>query len=981
MLNTFALGFTVRQAVAFFLSFSLVAPAFSANNYDYSNDSYNFPSYSYNTFDRSQQMAAYRVASFAQQSYTIPMRSPVQFPKFNLDFTFQTTFSSPKLDLGRASFVQPRFDARPVVRFDQKYSSLNNYKGTESPQTLGQTSVASFKNDNLKMTDSVLSLNKNMDLGSDLKSKSITPPLQASIASQPTKSRMLDLVPQSLGRFYGISDRQMPVAPQPTDTTRSLRPSAPIRIFNAVASAIKAVPELIQSMGHKISEMGKAVWNRVVLGHRTVQSFTLPDGSALDGKITINRKDALVSIAPGTVRTVGQRVDTKTGPTLTPAQTPVKINDHDYTQGKFISNGTTYNLAGPGIRLSNEARPNIETSDPFKVYVNGDGEGGETILGLGSVSPESRFKETTSGLNFRNMNGMWGLDANQSGTLNLNGTKIPITISDTGRLEKPIPADVLGSKVSQSIGGLVPNPETGGFQITGSAQIAPGEKVELGIPGIRPSQYTTGQMNDWRQETSVFIKQNGFEGRPSTEATLHQEGDKYVFTQGHVTFAAVTGPADGNKGQQTLYNEAVLSESSRLKIDGPTDFPNYDISVVAGNVSVAGNSSFIVENKTLYKEDGQDYSLTVKMNDRIVPIKVKSVDLPAGTFVAELPDMPLKDGEFVRPGPREVTGTIDFITAQATLNNMAVKAPLLKPRETPGMLETGPELTGNGYVLVKDNTISLNTDRLVNLDDYKNLEERKPIWTTTMNDRYATAMDAFINPDNTMVQRTGGLVLATAILPTKVVEDAVTFTVDSFHNAKDFSHHTFLAIHEPHAGDKFLETLKAVESGAEFAIRAEPGATLGVQTSRLAVKEGLSLAQQLAKNLREAKTSLNFQPLGESGHVAIPSSKIAQSSPREISSLKAEAVLGHYPEYIHVSDKIGGKRFNIPTVVWEKMSVSERWAANTKFLDRCIARGDTFVLATPIKSVVPGSYYQKELNYLFQKGYRLSDDARYLLPK
>ncbi|MBK8576052.1 MAG: hypothetical protein IPN90_10415 [Elusimicrobia bacterium] len=677
---------------------------------------------------------------------------------------------------------------------------------------------------------------------------------------------------------------------------------------------------------------------------------------------------------------MGQIENTKTGPAFAPAKTPVKINDQDYTQGKFVSNGTNYNLDGPGIRLSKEARPNIESSEPFKVFVNGDGKGGETILGLGSVSNESRFKETTSGLNFRNMGGMWGMDANQSGTLNLNGTKIPITISDTGRLEKPIKSDVLGSKVSQSIAGILPNPETGGFQITGSAQIGPDEKVQLGVPGIRPSQYTTGQMNDWRQETSVLIKQSGFEGRPTTEATLHQEGDKYVFTQGHVTFAAVTGPAEGNKGQQTLYNEAVLSENSRLKIDGPTDFPNYNISVVAGNVSVVGNSALIPENKTLYKRDGQDFGLTVKMNDRIVEIKVKSVDLAAGTFVAELPDMPLKDGEFVKSGTREVAGTIDFKNAQATLNNTAVKAPLLKPRETPGMLETGPELTGNGYVLVKDNTISLNTDRLVNLDDYKNLEERKPIWTTTMNDRYATAMDAFINPDNTMVQRTGGLLLATAILPTKVVEDAVTFTVDSIHNAKEFSHHAFLAIHEPHPGDKLLESLKAVESGAEFYIRAEPGATLGVQTSRLAVKEGLYLAQELAKTLREAKVTLNFQALGESGHVAIPS-KIAHSSLKEIPSLTGEAVLGHYPEYIQVADKIGGKRFNIPTAVWEKMSAAERWTANAKFLDRCIARGDTFILATPIKNVVPGSFYQKELNYLFQKGYRLSDDARFLLPK
>ena len=192
------------------------------------------------------------------------------------------------------------------------------------------------------------------------------------------------------------------------------------------------------------------------------------------------------------------------------------------------------------------------------------------------------------------------------------------------------------------------------------------------------------------------------------------------------------------------------------------------------------------------------------MNDRIVEIKVKNVDLAAGTFVAELPNIPHKDGEFVQSGSLEVMGTIDFKNAQATLNNTAVRAPLLKPRETPGLFETGPELTGNGYIVVKENTITLNTDRLVNLDDYKNLEERKPIWTTTMNDRYATAMDAFINPDNTMVQRTGGLLLATAILPTKVVEDAVAFSVDSVHNAKDVAQHTFLAIHEPQPGDELL---------------------------------------------------------------------------------------------------------------------------------------------------------------------------------
>lgn len=975
----------MRRAVAIIISFLLGAPTFSANNYDYNSDRNNSPSYSYNSFDRSQQVAAYRVASFANQSYSMPMRPPVQFPRFNLDFTFHTTFFSPKLDLGRGSFSQPRFEARPVVSVDRNFLNSNNFKTTESPQVIQQTNVAVIRNDTFKVSDSVLSLNKNVDVGFDLKAKSITPSQQASSPSQPIKGRVLDLVPPALGRFYGITDRQTPVAPQRRDATISLRASAPARIFDAVASAIKTVPAFIQSVGQKISEIGKAVWNRVVLGHRTVQSFKLPDGSALEGKITINRKDALVSVAPGTIRTVGQIENTKTGPAFAPAKTPVKINDQDYTQGKFVSNGTKYNLDGPGIRLSKEARPNIESSEPFKVFVNGDGKGGETILGLGSVSNESRFKETTSGLNFRNMGGMWGLDANQSGTLNLNGTKIPITISDTGRLEKPIKSDVLGSKVSQSIAGILPNPETGGFQITGSAQIGPDEKVQLGVPGIRPSQYTTGQMNDWRQETSVLIKQSGFEGRPTTEATLHQEGDKYAFTQGHVTFAAVTGPTEGNKAQKTLYNEAVLCESSRLKIDGPTDFPNYNISVVAGNVSVVGNSALIPENKTLYKCDGQDYSLTVKMNDRIVEIKVKSVDLAAGTFVAELPDMPLKDGEFVQSGAREVSGTIDFKNAQATLNNTAVKAPLLKPRETPGMLETGPELTGNGYVLVKDNTVTLMTDRLVNLDDYKNLEEHKPIWTRTMNDRYATAMDAFISPDNTTVQRTGGLLLATAILPTKVVEDAVTFTVDSIHNAKDFSHHTFLAIHEPLPGDKLLESLKAVESGAEFTIRAEPGATLAVHTGVVAAREGTSLLNDLvssASNGLKKSTPLERYQVGD----ILPNGRMAGEGPGTPSKLdfsrvkqSPSIILGQNMDdrIIPVSKRLGAKWLDLSDKEWT-------WPKNERFLKDSIeqvGQGNAHIYDIGYQRGRyhgPQSIYIRECDYLRENGFERVSTGRWV---
>lgn len=89
-------------------------------------------------------------------------------------------------------------------------------------------------------------------------------------------------------------------------------------------------------------------------------------------------------------------------------------------------------------------------------------------------------------------------------------------------------------------------------------------------------------------------------------------------------------------------------------------------------------------------------------------------------------------------------------------------------------------------------------------------------------------------------------------------------------------------------------------------------------------------------------------------------------------------VLGHYPEYVKVAETIGAKTFQIPTKVWNKMSPSGQWAANQKFLDRMISRGDNIRLATPLNKVKPGSFYQKELNYLFDRGYKVSSNGLWL---
>lgn len=92
-----------------------------------------------------------------------------------------------------------------------------------------------------------------------------------------------------------------------------------------------------------------------------------------------------------------------------------------------------------------------------------------------------------------------------------------------------------------------------------------------------------------------------------------------------------------------------------------------------------------------------------------------------------------------------------------------------------------------------------------------------------------------------------------------------------------------------------------------------------------------------------------------------------------------KTVLGHFPDYINMADNVGAHKFDIPVKVWDKMSDAERWIANQKFLDRAIKRGDDILLATPIEKVKPGSYFERELKYLFDQGYKLSQDGLSLI--
>lgn len=87
-------------------------------------------------------------------------------------------------------------------------------------------------------------------------------------------------------------------------------------------------------------------------------------------------------------------------------------------------------------------------------------------------------------------------------------------------------------------------------------------------------------------------------------------------------------------------------------------------------------------------------------------------------------------------------------------------------------------------------------------------------------------------------------------------------------------------------------------------------------------------------------------------------------------------VLGKYPEYVNLASKMKAKIFSIPVDVWNKMTKAEQWAANTKFLDRAIARGDKILLSNRLTSISEATgYFKKELQYLSDRGYRLAKDG------
>ncbi len=146
------------------------------------------------------------------------------------------------------------------------------------------------------------------------------------------------------------------------------------------------------------------------------------------------------------------------------------------------------------------------------------------------------------------------------------------------------------------------------------------------------------------------------------------------------------------------------------------------------------------------------------------------------------------------------------------------------------------------------------------------------------------------------------------------------------------------------------------------------------------VGEGVGDVLQIFVGSGEVKGLLQAVKIVKLADESIPVIKIIEEGAEagglaEDAAKTGTSVLGKFPDYLELASELEAKRFDIPPNIWNKMTEAERWVANTKFLDRMIARGDKIVLSNRVIDIktVTGTF-RKELDYLVGKGYRLSPD-------
>lgn len=87
--------------------------------------------------------------------------------------------------------------------------------------------------------------------------------------------------------------------------------------------------------------------------------------------------------------------------------------------------------------------------------------------------------------------------------------------------------------------------------------------------------------------------------------------------------------------------------------------------------------------------------------------------------------------------------------------------------------------------------------------------------------------------------------------------------------------------------------------------------------------------------------------------------------------MSSTTVLGQFPGYIALSDKLGARRFDVGPTAWAAMGPNTAWAANRHFLDAMSAAGDSFVLSVNPRLIRPGTWLFRELLHLRTRRVRI----------
>jgi RHS repeat-associated protein len=119
--------------------------------------------------------------------------------------------------------------------------------------------------------------------------------------------------------------------------------------------------------------------------------------------------------------------------------------------------------------------------------------------------------------------------------------------------------------------------------------------------------------------------------------------------------------------------------------------------------------------------------------------------------------------------------------------------------------------------------------------------------------------------------------------------------------------------------------------------------------------------------------------LGSAGRMLHEASKIGLPKARNMLPNTMARVIGHYPAYIKLGEKLNAKYFEIPSYIWRAMPEAVQELANQKFLDRTIAAKAIVILATAKDEIRPNSALAWEVKYLLKHGYKWSLDKTMLI--